>query len=90
MLSIVLPAKNEAAALTDVLPALRKAQPEAEIIVVDDGSTDDTMAIVAEFASHTSIRREPSNGDMRPTTGLVPMAWLRSDLGSSRTASSPP
>ena len=46
-LSIILPAKNEAGALTDLLPALRAAQPDAEIIVVDDGSTDDTRAICA-------------------------------------------
>jgi glycosyltransferase involved in cell wall biosynthesis len=44
-LSIVLPAKNEGAALKEVLPRLRMLQPGAEIIVVDDGSTDDTRAI---------------------------------------------
>lgn len=44
-LSIILPAKNEAAALTELLPQLRNAQPDAEIIVVDDGSTDDTRQI---------------------------------------------
>ena len=46
-LSIILPAKNEARALVSLLPALRAAHADAEIIVVDDGSTDDTRAICA-------------------------------------------
>ena len=52
-LSIVLPARNEAAALRALLPALRSHQPEAEIIVVDDGSTDDT----AEVCAAAGVRR---------------------------------
>lgn len=44
-LSIILPAKNEGEALKALLPRLRQAQPTAEIIVVDDGSTDDTRDI---------------------------------------------
>ncbi|ODT95610.1 MAG: glycosyl transferase [Rhodanobacter sp. SCN 67-45] len=44
-LSIILPAKNEAPALAALLPQLRAAQPQAEIIVVDDGSTDDTRSV---------------------------------------------
>ncbi|HET8744641.1 MAG TPA: glycosyltransferase family 2 protein, partial [Ramlibacter sp.] len=47
-LSIILPAKNEAAALVRVLPELRQRHPDAEIIVVDDGSTDDTAAVCAQ------------------------------------------
>ena len=44
-LSIILPAKNEAPALAALLPRLRTEHPDAEIIVVDDGSTDDTRSI---------------------------------------------
>ena len=47
MISIVLPAKNEAAALAELLPRIRSAQPEAEIIVVDDGSDDATISLCA-------------------------------------------
>ena len=47
-LSIVLPAKNEAEGLRTFLPALRAAHPQAEILVVDDGSTDDTAAVARE------------------------------------------
>jgi len=50
-LSIILPAKNEAEGLRQTLPRLRNAHPEAELIVVDDGSTDGTAAVAAEFGA---------------------------------------
>ncbi len=51
-LSIVIPARDEAAGLQTFLPHLVSAYPDAEIIVVDDGSQDNT----ADFcASHGVI-----------------------------------
>jgi glycosyltransferase involved in cell wall biosynthesis len=44
-LSIVIPAKNEEQGLTKFLPRLRQMYPEAEIIVVDDASTDGTAQV---------------------------------------------
>ena len=44
-LSIILPARNEARSLEILLPELKQAFPEAEVLVVDDGSDDDTASI---------------------------------------------
>lgn len=44
-LGIVLPAKNEASALPQFLGRLRSLYPQAEILLIDDGSTDDTAQV---------------------------------------------
>ncbi len=43
--SIVIPAKDEAGGLASFLPELIDAHPGSEIIVVDDGSTDETVNV---------------------------------------------
>lgn len=50
-ISVILPAKNEAEGLRRTLPALALAQPGAEVIVVDDGSTDETAAVAASLGA---------------------------------------
>ena len=47
--TIVVPAFNEESGLPTVLEELGRACPEAEIVVVDDGSTDGTGSVAREF-----------------------------------------
>ncbi|MGB6056823.1 MAG: glycosyltransferase family 2 protein [Microthrixaceae bacterium] len=42
---IIIPALNESATLPDVLQGLRNVLPEFDVVVIDDGSTDDTAAV---------------------------------------------
>jgi len=61
-LSIVIPAKNEAGAIATVVAGAKKEYPDAELIVVDDGSSDDT-AKVAEQAGAKVVRHPESLGN---------------------------
>lgn len=47
--SIVLPAKNEENNLLRLLPRIKKLYPSVDIIVVDDGSTDNTADVAKSF-----------------------------------------
>ena len=69
-LSIIIPAYNESARLRKTLPQvieyLNNSIPQAELIVVDDGSTDNTSAVAHEALSdsgniHTSVISYQSN-----------------------------
>jgi glycosyltransferase involved in cell wall biosynthesis len=57
--SVVIPAYNEAAAVGPLVSALRAAGPWLEILVVDDGSTDETAAQAA--AAGARVIRHPYN-----------------------------
>ena len=58
-LLVVIPAFNEAECIGDVVREVRGELPQADVLVVDDGSTDDTLAI-AERAGAT-VARLPFN-----------------------------
>ena len=83
-LSIIIPTKNESEAIGGVLANARQAYPDAEIIVVDDGSDDNTGAI-AEQHGATVVRHPESLGNgaavksgARAATGSV-LAFMDGD-----------
>ena len=49
MISIVVPVLDEARNLERLLPALRDLAPDAEVVIVDGGSRDDTESVLARW-----------------------------------------
>jgi glycosyltransferase involved in cell wall biosynthesis len=62
LVSIILPAKNEAASLRTLVEGIRKSYPDAEVTVVDDGS-DDATAEEATAAGARVVRHPYSMGN---------------------------
>ncbi len=60
--SVIIPAKNESSAIADVIRQIQKLISDCEIIVVNDGSTDDT-AFIAEDAGASVISHPYSKGN---------------------------
>lgn len=61
-ISIILPAKNESAAIGATVAGIRQHYPYAEVIVVNDGSTDNT-AEVSEAAGAKVVHHPYSKGN---------------------------
>lgn len=62
-ISIVIPAYNEAENLAQLLSYLQEHYKEAEIIVVDDGSEDNTEQVLAAFKNIKVIKHEINKGN---------------------------
>ncbi|MEO8021000.1 glycosyltransferase family 2 protein [Polaromonas sp.] len=68
--SIVIPARNEAAGLAKLLPALvARVLQRAEIIVVNDGSDDDTISVCADHGVRVLSHRYPKGNGAAIKTG---------------------
>lgn len=61
-ISVIIPAHNARSTLGEAIESVRaQTLPAAEIVVVDDGSTDDTAAVAAGFQDVRLVRR-PNGG----------------------------
>ena len=60
--SIVVAAYNEAGNIEGVLRELKRSLPECEVVVVDDGSSDDTFAIAGRFYPGSCFRHNKNRG----------------------------
>jgi glycosyltransferase involved in cell wall biosynthesis len=52
VVSVIIPAYNEAPRLPDVLQVVQRATLVNEVVVVDDGSADDTARVARELGAH--------------------------------------
>jgi glycosyltransferase involved in cell wall biosynthesis len=48
----IVPAYNEEASIGSVIPELREVEPDLEVVVIDDGSSDRTPAVAAAAGAH--------------------------------------
>ncbi|MGB7327295.1 MAG: glycosyltransferase, partial [Rubripirellula sp.] len=55
-LSVIVPCFNEAETVEAILRSLRQSLPQAELIVVDDGSTDRSRAVVESMVDSLSLQ----------------------------------
>lgn len=58
-ISVVIPAKNESVSIAELISGIHKHLPDSEIIVVDDGSDDDTGAVAG--AAGARVLRHPES-----------------------------
>jgi uncharacterized protein len=83
MLSIIVPMLNEERSIATTLSALRTGAPRAEIIVVDGGSTDTSIAVAQSLADKviTSVggRSRQMNAGAAVASGdafcPIPKSW---------------
>ena len=62
-ISIVIPARNEEDSLANLLPEIRNRYPDAEIIVVNDGSEDNTATVAQDAGADRVINHHYGMGN---------------------------
>ena len=83
--SIIIPTYNCAKYVCDSInSALRQIHPNIEIIVVDDGSNDDTSKILEKYNNKIRYIYQPNKGlpaarnaGLRVAQGIISNFWMR-------------
>src|SRR5689334_2160139 len=77
--SVVIPTYNRAELVGEAIDSvLGQSRPPLEVIVVDDGSTDDTADVVGRYGARVVYLRQPNCGPA--TARNVGVARARGDL----------
>lgn len=61
-LSIIVPVYNEGNTVSEIMKALDRIWPDAQVIYVDDGSKDDSLAVLRAHAKPTDVILTKPNG----------------------------
>jgi glycosyltransferase involved in cell wall biosynthesis len=76
--SFLIPAYNEAGTIGEVLERIEALELDKQVIVVDDGSTDETAAVVEDWVSRRNhgdvIVRQPNRGKGAAIRAAIPHA----------------
>lgn len=61
--SVIIPVRNQGRYLAEAIESvIAQTRPAHEIIIVDDGSTDNTPQVVRRYAAHVRYLRQPGRG----------------------------
>ena len=79
LISIVIPVYNGEAFVADAIDSVLAQKGAAfELIVIDDGSTDATPAILARYGRAIAVHRQPNRGEGAARNAAL--SYLRGDL----------
>jgi glycosyltransferase involved in cell wall biosynthesis len=70
-ISVIVPVFNGAATLGEAIESIRAQEAQVEIIVVDDGSTDDTAHVIETLTDIVAIRQDNLGPAAARNSGLV-------------------